>query len=96
MKSYLDYLESPEWWRRASDARKRAGYHCERCGELGSLHVHHRLYTDLGMEYSDDLEVLCDVCHRAEHAARNREKRTYETHGQQRLFDRWSHDDEAA
>lgn len=96
MLTYLQHLESPEWWRRATAARKRAQYRCERCGSLGPLHVHHRSYDNLGVESNDELEVLCEACHRAEHAARNREKRTYETHGQVRLFDRWHDDPEAA
>jgi 5-methylcytosine-specific restriction endonuclease McrA len=90
MQTYLQYLESPEWWRQASAARKRARHRCERCGSLGPLHVHHSSYNHLGAEHSTDLEVLCEACHRAEHAIRNREKRTYEAHGQARLFDRWN------
>jgi len=86
---YLDYLESPEWWRTRKAALARADYHCERCGSLTSLEVHHRTYHRLGDENDDDLEVLCSCCHRAEHLPRNRRLRTLEQYGQQRLFDRW-------
>lgn len=90
---YLEYLDSPEWWRLRKLAVQRADHKCERCGAKELLNVHHRTYQRLGAEYLNDLEVLCETCHRMEHAARNREKRTYELYGQQRMFDRWDEPD---
>lgn len=34
------------------------------------LHVHHKTYARFGNERVDDLEVLCESCHNAEHAGR--------------------------
>jgi 5-methylcytosine-specific restriction endonuclease McrA len=35
-----------------------------------ALHVHHRTYARFGHERIEDLEVLCESCHNAEHASR--------------------------
>jgi 5-methylcytosine-specific restriction endonuclease McrA len=86
----LEYLDSPEWWQRRKLALERAGYECQRCGAKTLLNVHHCTYQRVGAELLDDLQVLCETCHRAEHALRNREKRLYELYGQDRLFDRWA------
>jgi 5-methylcytosine-specific restriction endonuclease McrA len=102
--SYLEYLDSPEWWAIRRTAMRRANWTCERekpgdPRHEGPLDVHHRHYDTLGNENPDDVEVLCQVCHRSEHVPRNKKKRALERHGQQRLFDRWwdNHEhDEAA
>ena len=57
---YLEYLDSPEWWRLRKLALQRAGYQCERCAARTMLNVHHRTYQRLGAEYLNDLEVLCE------------------------------------
>jgi 5-methylcytosine-specific restriction endonuclease McrA len=88
-RDYLEYLESPEWWTIRKQAVRRADYCCERCGNRGSIEVHHRTYCRLGDESAEDLEVLCSTCHRAERVPKNRRKRVLEQCGQLRLFDRW-------
>lgn len=93
-QAYHDYLDSPEWWQQRRAALARANYRCEREApdgprHLGSLEVHHRTYHNLGVEEAEDLEVLCEGCHRAEHLPRNAQKRAMENMGQSRLFDRW-------
>lgn len=93
-QTYLEYLESPEWWRLRKLALQRANYTCERCPCRITLNVHHRTYKRLGAEYVNDLEVLCETCHRNEHATRNREKRQWELYGQLRMFDRWDGPDD--
>lgn len=104
MRSYLEYLDSPEWWTVRRSAMRRAHWKCERekPGDVrheGPLELHHKHYRTLGREALDDVEVLCSSCHRAERIPVNRRKRQLEAHGQQRLFDRWWNDhehDEAA
>jgi 5-methylcytosine-specific restriction endonuclease McrA len=104
MRSYLEYLDSPEWWTIRRAAMRRAQWTCQRekPGEPrheGPLELHHKHYHTLGCESVDDVEVLCAACHRAERIPVNRRKRQLEAHGQERLFDRWQVDhehDEAA
>lgn len=92
-REYLEYLETPEWHAVRKQALARARYRCERCQGCGPLHVHHITYIRIGREYLDDLEVLCENCHRAERLPRNIKKRVLEQYGQYRLFDRWQDDD---
>lgn len=100
-RSYLDYLDSPEWWTIRRTAMRRAQWRCERekpgdPRHEGPLEVHHRHYRTLGCERPDDVEVLCSACHRQERIPRNLQKPILESHGQQRLFERWWGEDEAA
>jgi hypothetical protein len=88
-RDYFAYLDSPEWWAIRKLVLRRAEYRCERCDKRGALEVHHRTYCRLGDESSDDLEVLCPACHRAERLPHNLRKRVLEQLGQLRLFDRW-------
>lgn len=97
-RNYLQYLESPEWFALRRAAMRRAQFRCQRekPGEPrheGSLDVHHKHYDSLGRETLDDVEVLCQLCHRTEHIPRNQRKRILEAHGQTRLFDRWDDDE---
>lgn len=69
---YVNYLKSEEW---ASVRRRKltdAEFKCQRCGfnpgtSKQKLEVHHKTYERLGKELMEDLEVLCDRCHRKEH-----------------------------
>lgn len=93
-RQYLEYLDSAEWWAIRKRALARARYRCARQGpgeplHPGPLDVHHIDYIHFGMELEGDTEVLCDPCHVAEHAPKNRALRMREQHGQRRLFDRW-------
>jgi hypothetical protein len=67
---YEDYLQTPHWRNVAKRARKRAVYTCEICGTKpgrGRLHVHHKTYANRGRESSEDLQVVCDICHKKIH-----------------------------
>lgn len=67
-QSYDEYLASDWWQRRARAKRYSTGYRCEECGESDRvLHVHHLTYARLGRERDEDLEVLCESCHRGKH-----------------------------
>jgi len=83
--SYQKYLRSPEWKLRRLTALIAADWTCNRCGvkpprgssaklvdviASESLTVHHKTYRRLGNELPEDLEVLCESCHNAEHASR--------------------------
>lgn len=65
--SYAEYLQTPLWQQRRERSLALARHHCQRCGSRRRLQVHHRTYDRLGEEADEDLEVLCDACHRQEH-----------------------------
>lgn len=74
---YEEYLNSSRWERVRERKLRDAGRKCERCGDRGyrtlkgnpaGLQVHHRTYERVGGdERMEDLEVLCEDCHREEH-----------------------------
>ena len=51
---------------RAREIRK-AGRRCSRCGLPGRLEVHHPRPLSRGGDHAQALEVVCRVCHFAEH-----------------------------
>lgn len=66
--AYADYLQTPHWQHLRRRMLAVAGYRCQRCGGSGlRLDVHHLTYDHLGLEPEADLQVLCFVCHGAEH-----------------------------
>lgn len=68
---YADYIKSRAWKRRAWQAKKLAGFACERCGSRSALTVHHWTYERLGRERDADLSALCWPCHKALHPKYN-------------------------
>jgi hypothetical protein len=65
---YDEYLRTPEWRDRRRQAINAAENRCQHCRRRGRpLQVHHLTYKRRGHEHPDDLEVLCEVCHRAVH-----------------------------
>jgi hypothetical protein len=64
---YLAYLNSPAWRVTRNRALRLANWRCRRCEGKRDLQVHHLTYERLGREWDQDLEVLCDSCHRGEH-----------------------------
>lgn len=65
--TYREYLKSPEWDFRSGVFIERAGGQCQQCGHPRGLHVHHKHYRTLGEEYYEDVEVLCNQCHKSRH-----------------------------
>jgi hypothetical protein len=65
---YYTYIKSPAWKRKASEAKKRAGYRCQVCNhgkkDGAVLDAHHRTYENLGNEQPGDITVLCRDCHK--------------------------------
>lgn len=65
--SYADYIQS-DWWRhRRWLAIRAARGQCQRCGSRQKIEVHHVSYERTFAERAEDLEVLCQPCHGAEH-----------------------------
>ena len=67
---YKEYINSPEWKETSRRAKVRAGYRCQLCNRKGNdttLHTHHRTYERLGIEFYEDLIVLCNSCHKKHH-----------------------------
>lgn len=67
---YHEYIKSPEWKETSRRAKERADYRCQLCNRKGddtTLHTHHRTYVRLGIEFDEDLIVLCSSCHKKHH-----------------------------
>lgn len=67
---YHEYIKSPEWEETSKKSKERAGYRCQLCNKKGTyttLHTHHRTYERLGLEFDEDLIVLCKKCHKKHH-----------------------------
>jgi hypothetical protein len=72
---YARKLLDPRWQRKRLEALNEAKWECMHCSEkTRTLHVHHKRYIKgrEPWEYGiDELSVLCDECHEAEHHARD-------------------------
>lgn len=64
---YQEYLQSEHWQKTRKATLADRNYRCEQCGRRWPLHVHHLTYANLGAERPEDLQVLCEDCHRSEH-----------------------------
>lgn len=64
---YAEYLQTPEWKATRENAVRRARGCCQTCSSTDRLNVHHRTYIRRGQEYSSDLIVLCEPCHKIFH-----------------------------
>ena len=67
--SYAELLKDPRWQKKRLEVLNEAGWQCRYCssGER-TLNVHHKRYRAGAKpwEYeSDELEVLCEMCHAA-------------------------------
>lgn len=65
--TYEEYIRSPWWRARKAAVIRYRGERCERCGCTHWLQLHHRTYERLCRELPEDVELLCDQCHREEH-----------------------------
>lgn len=66
-KIYHSYLNSKEWHDKRNTMLKYAEYKCCRCNETENLQVHHLNYNTIGNESLNDLEVVCNDCHKKIH-----------------------------
>jgi hypothetical protein len=72
MKSYYELLKSPHWQKKRLEILEAANWSCDNCGDKEkTLNVHHRIYIKgrKPWEYENDqLEALCEECHKTHHA----------------------------
>ncbi len=61
---YKEYLKSEEWKEKRLQFLEDVGHECEQCGNRKHLQVHHLNYFNLFNETKDDVEVLCEDCHK--------------------------------
>jgi len=64
---YKIYLQSDGWKDRANECKKLAKYKCDICGSVKDLEAHHKTYDNLYMELQEDLQCLCNECHKNTH-----------------------------
>ena len=73
-RTYTELLRDKKWQKKRLEVFERDDWQCKRChcktDGYQSLHVHHKRYIS-GYEPADydleDLETLCEDCHREEH-----------------------------
>ena len=72
--NYRQYLETPEWRKRANFMKAHVEGKCQACNTPDNtekpLEVHHRHYGSIGHERPIDLTVLCRECHQLIHEHR--------------------------
>lgn len=67
-RAHRDYLQTDHWFELRNSAIERDGGKCVRCGDSMSLQVHHKVYRDrFELGVLEDVETLCERCHRIEH-----------------------------
>lgn len=81
-EEYKEYLSSKEWKIKATQALERVDYKCQVCGLskfARKLEVHHLTYERFKREIPEDLDVVCNKCHKIKDRQREREteKRNY-------------------
>lgn len=66
---YSAFLKTYYWRAIAMYMKHKNGDHCTYCPAETGLQVHHKTYDHHGIElfYMDELEVVCDKCHKARH-----------------------------
>ena len=73
--TYAQQLRHPNWQRRRLEILSRSEFSCEYCGDSETtLNVHHVEYKKgrKAWDYGDDeLEALCERCHKERHAAQD-------------------------
>lgn len=66
-RTYADYLRTRHWFGVRKVVLRLVPF-CEECGvESVPFEVHHKTYRNIGNEKLDDLQVLCNKCHKAAH-----------------------------
>lgn len=73
---WKEQYKHPLWQKKRLEAMQRAEFTCDSCCDGNTqLHVHHRRYVKgrAIWEYElDELSVLCEPCHEAQHAEKDR------------------------
>lgn len=68
---YQRYLAGREWGLLKQQVKARSGGICERCKFIPSTAVHHITYARKYNERIEDLQDLCDDCHKYVHGLSN-------------------------
>ena len=66
-KKYQDYLKSDLWKKLRDKVLERDNYLCQSCRKQPAQEVHHLRYDNLYCEPLEDLQSLCQTCHRDIH-----------------------------
>jgi len=61
------YINSAAWKEKRRQVLSRDKKKCVKCGSHRFLNVHHLSYLHLGNEPLEDLQTLCNACHRSTH-----------------------------
>ena len=64
---YKRYIQSKTWATKRKRILAQRGSACYACGSQHSPRLHHRTYVRLGVEWPEDLIVLCEPCHNEVH-----------------------------
>lgn len=75
---YAKYLESNKWKRFRKSILISRGSMCEKCNAMGEsviLHVHHLTYKNIFNERPEDVQILCEECHKKEHGVKSFRRR---------------------
>lgn len=67
---YHGYTHSERWKRLKTRIIRERGRTCERCGKsdpFTPIHLHHLTYARLRHEAPEDLQLLCEPCHKLMH-----------------------------
>lgn len=70
---YRDFLKTPYWKAISLNVKRKSKFVCGECKEKGKhLNVHHKTYEHHGSEHKhlEDLECICEECHRKVHNIR--------------------------
>jgi len=65
--TYYEYLATEHWQQMRKKAFKHYGKKCKYCGCGNDLNVHHVTYERRGDERLEDLEIVCQDCHKRIH-----------------------------
>lgn len=77
-RDYREFLKSPFWLAITEQKKAFVGGKCERCGGTELLQSYHVTYpSDWYKTKLEQLEVLCDSCHRKEHGLYPKVERKY-------------------
>lgn len=62
-----DYLRSVQWQQKRIQVLERANGKCEICELNDATDIHHNSYDSFGAEPLEDLNAVCDFCHKVLH-----------------------------
>ncbi len=77
--NYAQQIKHPMWQKKRLEVLEDHGFECENCGSKeNELHVHHPFYRKGAMIWqyeTEELQCLCNKCHKEEHALDERIKK---------------------